>query len=245
MAENVQSETIAGLNRSFIWLRSDNGGVGFYYESKDCHYQRDLTLEQLDILDCVSNAVNKNDVLQKAKISGEEFDQFVEELNDWVPGVIIYKQESIAPEIREREIRLETERLRDVSAAISSRRGANSNFHRFELLDPQNQFEEIETTISYAFRSAHEALGARNYGQAFCEWLLATGKLKQDTKILEVGCGLGFLAKTVLDFLDEQDPDIYKKITYTMFDISPALQEKQRKPVRSISTRSDMSKGIS
>jgi 2-polyprenyl-3-methyl-5-hydroxy-6-metoxy-1,4-benzoquinol methylase len=103
----------------------------------------------------------------------------------------------------------------------------NVRYHMQVISNAVDHFELIETTVSHVFRKRHKALGNRNYGEAFCDKLIDLGALRFGCKILEIGCGTGLFALSLLSRLKERHPSIYNSIHYTFFDLSPALQSLQ------------------
>lgn len=118
--------------------------------------------------------------------------------------------------------------LRNAHLAATADSGANTEFHAGGIADAQHQFDEVETTVSHLFRKPQPALGGRTYGQAFADWLLDADFLSRSCRILEVGCGVGWFAANLLGRILEREPDIYQSLHYTMFDLSPTLQQSQR-----------------
>lgn len=104
----------------------------------------------------------------------------------------------------------------------------NDDYHRHNIHDAYHQFDNIETTVSHAFSHPHKSLGNREYGEAFADKLLEIGALRPGVKLLEVGCGIGRFANSVLNRLRDRHVTIYNTIDYYLFDLSPALQASQR-----------------
>jgi SAM-dependent methyltransferase len=104
----------------------------------------------------------------------------------------------------------------------------NDHYHRSVITDATEQFEEVETTLSHMYRLPTEALEGKCYGERLAQILLSRNRLKKNMSILEVGCGTGLLARAFLDHLKAEAPDIYTTCSYTMFDLSPALQLAQK-----------------
>lgn len=69
------------------------------------------------------------------------------------------------------------------------------------------------------------------YGQALARYILANYKLNNypysDLVIYEVGAGNGTLMLDILDYLEENDPDVYDRTKYKIIEISSKLSTKQ------------------
>ncbi|PIE20101.1 MAG: hypothetical protein CSA66_01405 [Proteobacteria bacterium] len=98
-------------------------------------------------------------------------------------------------------------------------------YYRAEIEDADAQFDFTETTLSHLFRRPHKALAQRTYGQAMIEalvdrWELTAGPIK----VLEIGGGLGWVARHVTETLQGKGFDV----TYDIMELSPTLAEAQR-----------------
>jgi 2-polyprenyl-3-methyl-5-hydroxy-6-metoxy-1,4-benzoquinol methylase len=105
-------------------------------------------------------------------------------------------------------------------------------YHTDVISDANNQFEEVETTLSHMYREPHKGLRNLKYGEAFLEKVLSSNDKKQDLRILEVGCGVGNLAKSFLSKMKSDHPNLYQSLKYTMLDLSKGLQESQKEVCR-------------
>ncbi|ODV83090.1 hypothetical protein CANARDRAFT_184163, partial [[Candida] arabinofermentans NRRL YB-2248] len=69
------------------------------------------------------------------------------------------------------------------------------------------------------------------YGQALAKYMLVNYKLNQypynDLNIYEIGGGNGTLMLNVLDYIKEQQPDVYERTKYHIIEISNKLSNKQ------------------
>lgn len=102
-------------------------------------------------------------------------------------------------------------------------------FHKTQLTDPQYNFDYRETTISHLFRYAHPALDNHSYGGQLINILLAAKLTGRPVKIFEIGAGLGWLARGILDELKTNHPKLYDTCSYTIMDLSTTLISAQRK----------------
>lgn len=95
-----------------------------------------------------------------------------------------------------------------------------------DVSDADAQFDHRETTLSHLFREPHPALHGRTYGEALVEALAAQGRLpaRDEVRVLEVGAGLGYVARAVCEALAGRG----KQVTYTIQEIAPALAAAQR-----------------
>ena len=104
-----------------------------------------------------------------------------------------------------------------------------SSYHNDTITDAHAQFEDVETTLAHLFREPHPALQHRTYGGAFLHALLDEGLFTTSTQtIVEVGGGVGFFARGLLDELRQVRPTYYTQSAYTIADISPELSRSQR-----------------
>jgi SAM-dependent methyltransferase len=105
------------------------------------------------------------------------------------------------------------------------------------IADADGQFEHQETTLSHLLRVPHPALAAvtgdngtasrtpRTYGQALADVLVARGAVPDGAvRILEIGAGLGYVARDLIARLGDAGRDV----RYTIVELSPALAAAQR-----------------
>lgn len=91
--------------------------------------------------------------------------------------------------------------------------------------DADEQFDHQETTLSHLLRIPHPALGGRTYGEAVVDGLLKKGMVKDgQVKVLEIGAGLGFVAKAVCEALAAAG----RTVTYHIMELSPTLAAAQK-----------------
>jgi len=98
-------------------------------------------------------------------------------------------------------------------------------YYEAEVEDADAQFDHEETTLSHLFRRPHPALRNRTYGEALVDglskrWTLPEGPIK----ILEVGGGLGWVARAVTEAFQARG----NAVTYHIMELSPALAAAQR-----------------
>ncbi|HEX4450401.1 MAG TPA: SAM-dependent methyltransferase [Kofleriaceae bacterium] len=101
-----------------------------------------------------------------------------------------------------------------VPAAVSL-----SEYHRETIGDANEQFDHQETTLSHLLRIPHPTLSGRTYGEALADAL----KIDRDVRVLEIGAGLGYVARDVIARLGS------RVRTYTIVELSPALMAAQQK----------------
>ena len=101
-------------------------------------------------------------------------------------------------------------------------------YHQTEIKDPFRQFEEVEMTVSHLYREPHVALQGKSYGARFAQTLNEKGVLRDGMRILEVGCGTGIFGREFLRAVKETEPEIYRLLKYTFFDLSPVLAQSQK-----------------
>ncbi|NUN13696.1 MAG: SAM-dependent methyltransferase [Myxococcales bacterium] len=101
-------------------------------------------------------------------------------------------------------------------------------YYENEVSDPETQFREVETTLSYLFRDPSPILYERTYADCIATSLFTRGHLGAHTRhILEVGAGTGDFAAGFLGHLQKFHPELYSNVTYTILDLSPALRGAQ------------------
>lgn len=99
--------------------------------------------------------------------------------------------------------------------------------------DAESQFRNVETTLSHLLRHPNPLLAGGTYADRVVAVLIERGFLGAQTRrIVEVGGGMGTLAAGVLARLRADHPVIYDALSYTIVDLSPALQGKQRETAR-------------
>jgi len=111
------------------------------------------------------------------------------------------------------------------------------SFHEEVIADADVNFDDVETTLAHLFARPTAALGGRQYGAAFCDVvldrlrpdLLDPARARRGLAVAELGCGTGRFAHDFLARLKERAPSLYESTTYTLVDLSPALQQSQRR----------------
>ena len=121
-------------------------------------------------------------------------------------------------------------------------------YHSQSLADAFKQFEVVETTVSHIFREPHVALSNRNYGEALADLLLTDKVLSKDlggkhAAILEIGCGVGLVARSILSRIRSKDSALFNKVKYTLFELSPELQRSQREQCADFSLQTEFIRG--
>jgi len=102
-------------------------------------------------------------------------------------------------------------------------------YHEAEITDADDQFDSGETTLSHMFRQPHPAFAGRSYGAAFADALVRDGLWTAKTSnVVEVGGGVGFFAAALLDRIGTKIPARSADASYTIVELSPALQASQR-----------------
>jgi len=102
-----------------------------------------------------------------------------------------------------------------------------TDYYRHDVDDAAAQFDHQETTLSHLFRVAHPALHGRTYGQAVIDGLVGKGAIAERgaIRVLEIGGGLGYVARDVIGRLRERGLDV----AYTIVELSPELSAAQRR----------------
>lgn len=100
-----------------------------------------------------------------------------------------------------------------------------AHYHEHDIVDADAQFDHQETTLSHLFRGPHPALGGRTYGQAIVDALLARDAIPAGrVRVLEIGAGLGYVAKDAIARLQGAG----RTVEYTIVELSPVLATAQR-----------------
>src|SRR5690606_13720330 len=101
-------------------------------------------------------------------------------------------------------------------------------YHREAIGEADAQFDHQETTLSHLLRVPHPAIKARTYGQALADELLARDRIPEGrVRVLEIGGGLGYVAKDVIARLRRAG----REVAYTIVELSPVLAKAQRERV--------------
>jgi len=119
----------------------------------------------------------------------------------------------------------ETLRLKGAQGSLAD----HDHYHRHCIQDPQRQFDLVETTVSHAMRLPTSALDGRSYGSSFFDALHRRGAIFGDARVLEVGGGTGVFARAFLERAHQALGPEAAELRYTILDLSPALQEGQRR----------------
>jgi SAM-dependent methyltransferase len=101
--------------------------------------------------------------------------------------------------------------------------------------DADAQFDHQETTLSHLLRIPHPVLAApvggngggraaRSYGQALADALLGRASLGGAIRVLEIGAGLGYVARDAIARLRAAG----HQVSYTIVELSPVLAAAQR-----------------
>lgn len=103
-----------------------------------------------------------------------------------------------------------------------------TEYHQRHIAEADAQFDHQETTLSHLLRVAHPALGGRTYGQKLADVLIARGVVPEGrVRVLEIGAGLGYVARDVLATLREAG----RTVEYTIVELSPALAAAQQERI--------------
>ena len=108
-------------------------------------------------------------------------------------------------------------------------------YHLQTISDADAQFDHQETTLSHLLRIPHPVLSApvgsngggraaRTYGQALIDTLLARAAIGGAVRVLEIGAGLGYVARDAIARLRQAG----REVSYTIVELSPALAAAQR-----------------
>ncbi len=109
-------------------------------------------------------------------------------------------------------------------------------YYRHDVSDADAQFDHQETTLSHLFRRPHPALRGRTYGETLIDalkrrWASLEVGSGGKVKILEIGGGLGWVARHVTEALEKFGTEV----TYHILELSPTLAAKQRENTAGLS----------
>jgi hypothetical protein len=97
-------------------------------------------------------------------------------------------------------------------------------YYRSGIDDADAQFDHQETTLSHLLRYPHPALHGQTYGAALVGALLARGAVPEgQVKVLEIGGGLGFMARAVIEALQAAG----RSVDYHILELAPTLARAQ------------------
>jgi SAM-dependent MidA family methyltransferase len=69
----------------------------------------------------------------------------------------------------------------------------------------------------------------RSFGRAVAEFLLPFLREFERPALLEMGAGRGLMARDILEYLKEKDPEVFGKLTYYIYEISEPLRRIQER----------------
>ncbi|KAE9168441.1 hypothetical protein PF005_g28377, partial [Phytophthora fragariae] len=97
---------------------------------------------------------------------------------------------------------------------------------------------EYRNVVAQLYKESPEAwltpveVFAPHYSQALARYMLNSPFFRREQlEIFEIGGGSGSNALHILDYLQQQAPDVYAKTKYTLIEISPVMAERQRRRV--------------
>ena len=222
----LAEDSIIRLNPAVVLLDNCDSTIGFYPQTTGTAQL--FSAEDSKILHCLKNSSSPLEINLQLGVNQSDFIEFVKKVQEWAPDAILSIESDLSVAQERHRLEIEAARLRDIWSAMSAEQNTNDVFHQTQLTDAYHQFNQIETTISHAFRERHLALAGRSYGEAFCDWLIENQHITPRCNLLEAGCGIGYFANAILNRLLEKRPDIYNTLSYTLFDISPELQSAQK-----------------
>lgn len=101
-------------------------------------------------------------------------------------------------------------------------------YHRNSIRTVERHFDENEGTVSYTYRKPHVALGGLSYGAKLYHKLKELKEITHATAVVEVGGGLGHLARSFLEEHMRCKPG-GSLPKYVCCDLTPAFLENQRR----------------
>lgn len=116
----------------------------------------------------------------------------------------------------------------------------NRAYHRRKIIDADQQFDDVETTLAHLFRYPQPALSDRTFGAALIDGLRTAGLLLERGRrleIVEIGGGTGRLAEAALDALEGVD------LRWRIVELSPALRRAQAERLQRFGKRAKVLSG--
>lgn len=111
-----------------------------------------------------------------------------------------------------------------------------TSYHQHDIALADQQFDHTETTLSHLLRVPHPALAGRTYGETLVDVLVARGAIPEGhVRVLEIGAGLGYVARDVLARLRAAG----RTVAYTICELAPALEAAQRLRLGTLSGGAD------
>jgi len=108
-----------------------------------------------------------------------------------------------------------------------------TEYHQQTIGDADTQFDHQETTLSHLLRVPHPALKNRTYGQTLVDVLIARDAIPEGrVRVLEIGAGLGYVARDVIDRLRAAG----RTVEYTIVELAPKLAAAQKQRLGSDAT---------
>ncbi len=101
----------------------------------------------------------------------------------------------------------------------------------------------MEARVREYYLSSREKFGGRGdfftapeldraFGEAIADFLYYRLKEFKNPVILELGAGRGLLARDILNYYRSKDEELFHRITYRIYEISPYLAEKQKEVLK-------------
>ncbi len=72
----------------------------------------------------------------------------------------------------------------------------------------------------------------RSFGRAVAEFLHPFLRCFEEPSLLELGAGRGLMAFDILSYFREKDPELFGKLTYYIYEVSPHLRRVQEKVLK-------------
>ena len=108
-----------------------------------------------------------------------------------------------------------------------------TEYYQHDVADADAQFDHLETTLSHLLRVPHPTLGNRTYGQTLIDVLIGRSLIPEGrVRVLEIGGGLGYVARDAIARLRERGRDV----EYTIVELAPALEAAQRQRIGAAAT---------
>lgn len=211
---------------SILWYRDRSKSLLVNLTINDLQRRiQEISPEEFDFLECLDGRRNIESIVLQLNIDGISILRFLQRLID--QSIETFHIVNSPEQLQIIRFRNGARKLREKADAIKVPPEDVERYHQSEIIEAMDQFDDIEATLSHVFRERHKALNNKSYGEAFVISVLRY--CPRPLRILEIGGGVGFFSRDILDYLKAHHPNIYNNLSYTICDLSPALSNSQKR----------------
>ena len=154
-----------------------------------------LTRKEYAILTKLKGKITSFSFLRSlSKLNVSDFPSVIQNLQRKKMVALYKKKQSYKRKIENSEVK--NQLLAEFIAAKKFKKSNLGDFHR-SIKHAEGHFELYETTVAYLLRNSHLLLEGKNYGQALVKGILPFLREVNKLSILEIGGGLGLVAKDI------------------------------------------------